>query len=231
MSNYPLTIKERLQSASSFLELEAIRGDCDPIDFKAIFSRLTKEEQARLKKLKPVSDHSLTLWELSEDVLTLEQEIADILDDEELSDAEKQSLLVSFFDSWLKSGESFDEKALKVAAYIKSQEYVAEARRMEARRLDGLAKQAENSAERLRKYLAHAMSRTGKDKIEGVSHRLSLKSGTQAVSLQVEEDELPPEFVRVKKEPRLAQIKAYLKHSPDCKWAVLQDTPKVVQIL
>jgi hypothetical protein len=83
----------------------------------------------------------------------LENAIACHLEDETLSDEQREIKLEETFNQWLSTGESFKTKAEQVARYIKHQEALAEARKTEAKRIQTLAKQAENGAARLRKYL------------------------------------------------------------------------------
>jgi len=59
------------------------------------------------------------LWELSEEIQQLEREIAAILEDDSLTDEERETKLEQAFDQWLASGESFKVKAEQVAAYIR----------------------------------------------------------------------------------------------------------------
>ncbi len=68
------------------------------------------------------------LWELSEEIQELERAIAAILEDDSLRDEQKETKLEQAFDQWLQTGESFKVKAEQVAAYIRHQEALAEAR-------------------------------------------------------------------------------------------------------
>ncbi len=89
------------------------------------------------------------LWELSQDIEMLSEAIASIQDDPNLSDQDKESLTQDAFKQWLETDEQFNEKALKVADYIRHLEAITQARKEEARRLGALAKQSENQANRL----------------------------------------------------------------------------------
>jgi hypothetical protein len=121
------------------------------------------------------------LWELSDEIQDLENAIADLVDDETLTEEGREIKLQETFATWLSKGESFKIKAEQVARYIKHQEAIAEARKVEARRIRELAQQAENGAARLRKYLIDQMIRSDIQKIDGVSTRrlLSGKLPTQ----------------------------------------------------
>jgi hypothetical protein len=79
------------------------------------------------------------LWELSEALAELETAIALISEDDSLSDEERETQLEQAFTQWLETGESFREKAEQVAAYIRHQEALIEARKAEAKRIRTLA--------------------------------------------------------------------------------------------
>ena len=66
-------------------------------------------------------------------------------------------------------------KIEQVASYIRHQEALAEARKTEAKRIQALAKQAENGATRLRKYLVAQMLRSDVKKIDGTTVKIGLR--------------------------------------------------------
>jgi hypothetical protein len=151
------------------------------------------------------------LWELSEEIKQLEDAIALIADDETLNDEDKETKLQETFSQWLSTGESFKVKAEQVARYIKHQEAIAEARKVEARRIRELAQQAENGAARLRKYLIDQMLRSDVQKIDGVSTKIGLRKKQQEVLLNVAPEKLPAEYVKVTYQPDLTKIRTLLK--------------------
>lgn len=151
------------------------------------------------------------LWELSDEIQQLENAIALIAEDESLSDEERETKLQSTFNQWLATGESFKSKAEQVARYIRHQEALAEARKAEAKRIQTLAKQAENGAARLRKYLIDQMIRSDIKKIDGVAVKIGLRKKQPAVLLNVPAEELPPEYVQVNYKPDLTKIRQLLK--------------------
>ncbi len=101
--------------------------------------------------------------------------IANLLDDDSLSDEDRETKLEETFSEWLEAGESFKVKAEQVAKYIRHQEALAEARKAEAKRIRTLAEQAENQATRLRNYLTAQMLRSGVNRIDGVSTKIGLR--------------------------------------------------------
>jgi uncharacterized Fe-S radical SAM superfamily protein PflX len=118
-----------------------------------------------IKGEKTMNQPNPRLWELSEEIQQLEDAIALYLEDETLTDDERETKLEQAFSQWLSAGESFKSKAEQVAAYIRHQESLAIARKAEAKRIRTLAEQAENSATRLRRYLTNQMLLSGVDRI------------------------------------------------------------------
>lgn len=160
------------------------------------------------------------LWELSDDIQQLETAISLIQEDETLSEEDRETKLEESFNEWLETGESFKVKAEEVAAYIRHQEALAEARKNEAKRIQNLAKQAENSAARLRKYLVAQMIRSDVKKIEGVTVKIGLRKKQPSVLINVEPEKLPAEYVKVTHKPDLTAIRKLLKTNA-VEWASL----------
>ena len=154
---------------------------------------------------------STRLWELSDEIQQLENAIALIAEDENLTEDERETKLQETFAQWLSTGESFKSKAEQVARYIRHQESLAEARKVEAKRIQTLAKQAENGAARLRKYLIDQMIRSDLKKIDGTTVKIGLRKKQPAVLLNVPAEELPPEYVQVSYKPDLTKIRKLLK--------------------
>ncbi len=164
------------------------------------------------------------LWELSDEIQTLESAIALIQDDENLTDEEREIKLEETFNEWLETGENFKSKAEQVAGYIRHQEALAEARKTEAKRIQTLAKQAENGATRLRKYLVAQMIRSDVKKIEGVTCKIGLRKKQPSVLINVPAEELPEEYVKVSYKPDLVAIKKLLKSDAEIDWASLSES-------
>jgi Siphovirus Gp157 len=161
--------------------------------------------------IKTMTQSNPRLWELSDEIQDLEAAIANLVDDETLTESDREIKLQQTFDQWLSTGESFKTKAEQVARYIKHQEAIAEARKTEAKRIQTLAKQAENGAARLRKYLIDQMIRSDIQKIDGVSTKIGLRKKQQEVLLNVPPEKLPAEYVKVTYQPDLTKIRALLK--------------------
>jgi Siphovirus Gp157 len=160
---------------------------------------------------KTMTQSNPRLWELSEEIKQLEDAIALIADDESLTEFVKETKLQETFATWLSTGESFKVKAEQVARYISHQEALAEARKIEARRIRDLATIAENQATRLRQYLTNQMTIAGVDRIDGVSTKIGLRKKQQEVLLNVAPEKLPAEYVKVTYKADLTKIRKLLK--------------------
>ena len=167
---------------------------------------------------------STRLWELSDGIQQLESTIASIQDDETISDEEREIKLEESFNEWLETGENFKSKAEQVAQFIRHQEALAEARKNEAKRIQTLAKQAENGATRLRNYLVAQMIRSDVKKIEGVTCKIGLRKKQPSVLINVPPEELPAEYVKVTYKADLTAIKKLLKSDAEIDWATLSES-------
>jgi hypothetical protein len=169
---------------------------------------------------------STRLWELSEEIKQLEDAIALIIDDETLTEEDRETKLQETFNQWLSTGESFKQKAEQTARYIRHQEALAEARKTEARRIRDLASQAENQATRLRQYLTNQMMLSGVDRIDGVSTKIGLRQKQPQVLINVPPEKLPAEYVKVTYQPDLTKIRKLLKVDAQgaISWASLSES-------
>jgi Siphovirus Gp157 len=175
---------------------------------------------------KTMTQSNPRLWELSEEIQQLENAIANLIDDETLTEEDREIKLQQTFNQWLSRGESFKTKAEQVARYIKHQEAIAEARKVEAKRIQTLAQQAENGAARLRKYLLDQMIRSDVQKIDGVSTKIGLRKKQPQVLINVPPEKLPAEYVKVSYQPDLTKIRALLKVDAQgaISWASLSES-------
>ncbi len=168
-----------------------------------------------------MTENNGKLWQLSDEIVQLENLIEQIQDCEDLTESEKEIRLNQLFSEWLNHDAKFDEKAEKVAHYIKYLEAITEARKNEIKRLKALAESSEKQANKLREYLIREMLRVNKTKIEGVSCKLSMRKKQPRVCLNVEPEELPDEFKRVRVEANLTEIRKALKGKKQVDWAFL----------
>ncbi len=151
------------------------------------------------------------LWELSDEIQNLENAIALIVEDETLTDEDREIKLEKTFAQWLATGESFKSKAEQVARYIRHTEAIAEARKTEARRIRELANQAENQAGRLRKYLTNQMIMSNVNRIDGTTVKIGLRQKPPRVLLNIPTEKLPAPYVKTTHQPDLTKIRALLK--------------------
>ncbi len=165
-----------------------------------------------------------TLWELSDDLLKLENLITLIEEEENLSKDEKEAKVNQVFEDWLQTSEDFAEKALRVAAYIRHQESIADARKKESQRLRDLANEAQSQADRLKGYLIRQMKLTGKTKIEGIDGKLSLRKKPPKLCLNIDPRDLPDEYKKVEVTPKLAEIKKAIKVNTNIDWAYFDES-------
>jgi uncharacterized membrane-anchored protein YjiN (DUF445 family) len=89
---------------------------------------------------KTMNQSNPRLWELSEEIKQLEDAIANLVDDETLTESDREIKLEQTFSQWLSTGESFKTKAEQVARYIKHQEAIAEARKPDLTKIRKLLK-------------------------------------------------------------------------------------------
>jgi hypothetical protein len=166
------------------------------------------------------------LWQLSEIIEELETAIALIQEDDTLTDEQRETKLEQAFTDWLEVGESFRFKAEQVAAYIRHQEALAEARKQEAKRIRTLAEQAENQANRLRRYLLNQMLATGNTRIDGATVKIGLRQKPPRVMINCDYSELPTEYVNVEYTPKLSKIKELLKAeaASGVNWAFMSES-------
>ncbi len=167
---------------------------------------------------------STRLWELSDGIQQLENAIALIHEDETLTDEDRETKLEETFNEWIEVGESFKSKAEQVASYIRHQEALAEARKTEAKRIQALAKQAENGTARLRKYLMAQMIRSDVKKIDGVTVKIGLRKKQPQILINVPTEELPDKYVNVTHKANLTEIRKLLKSDSDIGWASFSES-------
>ncbi len=168
---------------------------------------------------------SIRLWQLSDGIQELENAISNIQENETLTDEDRETKLEETFNEWLEAGESFKSKAEQVAQFIRHQEAIAEARKAEAKRIQALAKQAENGATRLRKYLVAQMLRSDVKKIDGTTVKIGLRKKQPQILINVPPEELPAEYLNVTYKANLTEIRKLLKSdTEDISWASFSES-------
>ncbi len=164
------------------------------------------------------------LWKLSDEIQQLENAIALIQEDDNLTDEDREIKLEETFNQWLEADDSFKVKAEQVAQFIRHQEALAEARKTEAKRIQALAKQAENGATRLRKYLVAQMLRSDVKKIDGTTVKIGLRKKQPQILINVPPEELPAEYLNITYKANLTEIRKLLKSDSDIGWASFSES-------
>jgi hypothetical protein len=228
-----LELAQAITEAENKEQLTLIKSRYSENDIKKAWDMLDNPIKARIKAFcdcEPVKTEKAVkstpkLWELSAEIIELENYISEITEDElELTDSEKEILLGELLETWLGTGKEFDSKACNAAAYIKHLEALTEARKNEYRRLRELAEQSEKQAEKLRSYLVLNMQKLDKKKVNGLTASLSLRKKPSKVVLNVLPEQLPEQFKKVEVTPKLTAIKDYLKINPNCEFAQMSES-------
>jgi hypothetical protein len=165
-----------------------------------------------------------SLWMIGEDLQKLMADYDAVVDDASLSDEEKNRRISDLFGVMSEMGYEFDQKAENVARYIKVLEATAEAARKESQRVSQYARDAENRAEKLGKYLIRNMQISGRQRVDGQLIKLSLADQQDELVIPLDEM-VPVEFMKVSYDPKKNEIKKYIKELPEgetCDWAELR---------
>lgn len=138
----------------------------------------------------------MRLYELTADLLTLQEMLEDTVDDQCLLDT-------------LEGVQG--EYEIKLEAYckvIKNIEADMEALKAEAKRLTDRRKVLEGNVERLKKAMYDSMKATGTDKVKGQIFTVAIQrnGGKLPVIVDVPTEDLPDELVKVVESPDLEAI-------------------------
>lgn len=150
----------------------------------------------------------MRLYELTSDLLVLQEMLEDSVDDQCLLDT-------------LEGVQG--EYEIKLEAYckvIKNLEADMEALKSEAKRLTDKRKVLENNVDRLKKAMFDSMKATGTDKIKGALFTVAIQrnGGKLPVIVDVDTSELPDELVKITESPDLEAIGKLLE-AGECKYA------------
>jgi hypothetical protein len=131
---------------------------------------------------------SKRLFDLSDEILTLEA----LLDNEELTDAQRESLV----EAWLEAQGDVEAKLDNYAAFIESLEAYSETRKVQAERMRRLAQADENRAKRLKEALKIYFRRHNLERFKTARFTIGLQASGGKRALIV-----PPSW---EQEPQLA---------------------------
>ena len=172
------------------------------------------------------------LWNKTQDLIDLESAIAFIINDESLTEAQKEEQSQQLFSEWLEQEKDWKVKLESVAYAAKCLEKEAAAVKSMIDELHIRHTSKLNAASRLKQYILLAMQQRGETKVKG-KYSTIYQQTRQPVILRVEPEELPQEFQRVKVEPKLNELKKALKESdgnlPYCDWGETE-TSLVIRI-
>ena len=87
-----------------------------------------------------------------------------------------------------------------------------------------MAKQAENGATRLRKYLVTQMLRSDVKKIDGTTVKIGLRKKQPQILINVPPEELPTEYLNITYKANLTEIRKLLKSDSDIGWASFSES-------
>lgn len=161
------------------------------------------------------------LWNKTRDLIDLESAIATIIDDQSLSETEKEEQSQKLFTEWLEQEQDWKIKLESAAYAAKCLEKEAAAVKSMIDELKVRYDSKLKSAERLKQYILLAMQQRGETKVKG-KYSTIYQQSRQPVILRVQPEELPEEFQRIKVEPKLNELKQALKANdgklPYCDW-------------
>lgn len=108
--------------------------------------------------------------------------------------------------------EEFNQKAIAVATVQRRFDSDVSEIDAEIKRLQAMKERARGVSERLKNSLSEACQRLGKDKIDGVSAKISFRKSEKVVAYN--EEEIPEEYfnVTMTKKPDLKRIKDAIKN-------------------
>lgn len=164
----------------------------------------------------------MTIYEITEGFLQLQQLLEDPEVDSQLIDDTMESL-----------DYDFEEKADNYAKMIRNMEGNIAAIENEQERLSAKKNLLKAGIKKLKTSLQDAMVATGKRKFKTdlFSFSVQKNGGKAPVVLDVQDtSELPDELVRIKEEADLDAIRALIEAEGSCKWAHLGDRGESLRI-
>lgn len=147
---------------------------------------------------------------------------------EKMRDIKVRSILNEYIEEAIRT-DQFKVALTKLAAIIKYEEMITEARKKESQRLAKLAGFSKNIGTELRKYLLETMKTHNLESVQGVNNRVYLGNGSPTVDIKIPDEHVPNEYCRIKKDPDKTKIKEMLKKYGNQEWCELV-TNKIVKI-
>jgi hypothetical protein len=138
-----------------------------------------------------------TFRQLSDEVLELTEEIEKVLEDEALSEDEREAKSQELFNQWIGSEADWQNKAQMVAIACKQLDKEGETLKSVIDDFKSRKARFEKRSERLRLYLMNEMIRLKRNSVKGTFATITISIPT-LVEPTVPVEQLPPEYVRLK---------------------------------
>lgn len=158
----------------------------------------------------------MTLYELTDDYLRLLEFAEDPECDPDV-----------FADTMDAIEGGIEDKADGYAKVIGELSAKAEALSKEADRLANRKKAIENNIKRMKEHLTNCMVAIDKRKFKTDLFSFSVQKNQASVKFDVPEDEVPDEYMRIKREPDKTSIKKAIEAGEEITWAHLEQSEGV----
>lgn len=147
----------------------------------------------------------------SNSLIELNNKLNEILEDQSLSETERDILFDQVLQQRDAANDNFKEMINEYIAYVKEMTGLADSRKQQANQLKNLAKTDAAKAARVRKYLTNELLSTETNTVDVASGRVTLRKKPPKVDVLVPVEELPAEYKRVKEEADLTALKDALR--------------------
>ena len=166
------------------------------------------------------------IFEIEADLIALEKLL------EEDTSVDENGEINSQLAEWLEESEGeFRNKVESYCGLMGSLTALADARKVEVRRLQELESQARSTAERMKKVLLEVMVRLGRDRVETTRYKLRLQKAGGMQPMTIDEFvEIPEKFVQLVKVVDKAAIRASLESGNELPFAKLGDRATILVI-
>ena len=126
----------------------------------------------------------MTLYEISDGFRTLYDQLDDMIEDEELTDEQREDMQQAWFDTLEGIEAEFEEKAENVACFIKVLKAEAEMMAAEEKVLAARRRSREKRIESLKNYLLGRMDDIHLKKIDRPKARISTRNNAESVAIE-----------------------------------------------
>lgn len=126
----------------------------------------------------------MTLYEISDGFRTLYDQLDDMIEDEELTDEQREDMQQAWFDTLEGIEAEFEEKAENVACFIKVLKAEAEMMAAEEKVLAARRRSREKRIESLKNYLLGEMDAIHLKKIDRPKARISTRNNAESVAIE-----------------------------------------------